>query len=189
MQVLGKLPRRTCLLLVSFAAAVSVFHLASSSPGVVQAEVFPGHAVANNEVLTRLTESARQGDCIAPLSSCRMAAEAAIQSLRWDPPVSKFKHILSLVIGLLIWLEGSIACLSTITARHVSPLEAQGVVMCMLFACENASKGQWKCNGLPTRNLSACMPVETWRKGRGKTCRSLKAPIEFCNAGLTSEAT
>ena len=80
-QVLAKVPRSTKVLLIAFAAAVSVFHLADWQ-GVVAADVFPGHGVAGPGALKVLTDSARRGGCIAPLHSCREAAEAAIQSLR-----------------------------------------------------------------------------------------------------------
>ena len=69
------------MLLIAFAAAVSVFHLADWQ-GRVAADVFPGHAVAGPSALQVLTDAARRGGCIAPLHSCREAAEAAVQSLR-----------------------------------------------------------------------------------------------------------
>ncbi len=49
MQVVAKIPRRSRIILVAFAAAVSVFRLAEP-PEMVAADMFPGHAVPAPEV-------------------------------------------------------------------------------------------------------------------------------------------
>ena len=80
-QVLGKIPRRTRILLLSFGSAVSVYSLAQTG-GPVSAHMFPGHTIAPPEVLDILTKDAQEGGCLFSLHSCRLEAEAAIKSLR-----------------------------------------------------------------------------------------------------------
>lgn len=80
-QVLGKVPRRTRILLLTFGSAVSVYSLAETG-GPVSAHMFPGHTIAPPQVLDILTKDAGESGCLFPLHSCRAEAEAAIKSLR-----------------------------------------------------------------------------------------------------------
>lgn len=80
MQVIAKIPRRTQIMLITFGASVSVYRLGKAD--IASAECFPGREIAPPEILRVLTEAAFEGECDAPLHSCREMAEQAIQSLR-----------------------------------------------------------------------------------------------------------
>lgn len=76
--MVAALPPRTRLGLLAFGAAVAAFDL--TRPGVVAADMHPGHCAASEATAAGLR--ARRAAHVVPLGACLGNAQAAIRSLR-----------------------------------------------------------------------------------------------------------
>lgn len=84
MQVLDALPDDALVTILTFDSAVRLYNLGWEG-GSTSADILPGHCVASSEMLKRLR--VKKATRIAPLRSCRAAAQNIISSILYAAPL------------------------------------------------------------------------------------------------------